>query len=125
MNATRLAQSAYRDQARSVRTERGLEYDAFARVTQRLVMVAPQEPRNMADLAAALHDNRRLWTILATDVADPKNPLPQTLRARIVYLAQFCHRHSSEVLNSNASLQPLIDINTAIMRGLSDRRADQ
>ena len=81
MNATRLAQSAYRDQSRSVRTDRGL--------------------------------------------ADPQNPLPQSLRAQVVYLAQFCHHHSSAVLNANASLQPLIDINTAIMRGLSDRRAAQ
>ncbi|MAO00406.1 flagellar biosynthesis regulator FlaF [uncultured Roseovarius sp.] len=125
MNATRLAQSAYRDQARSVRTDRGLEYDAFARVTQRLVMVAGKDQQDMVNLAAALHDNRRLWTILATDVADAQNPLPASLRARIVYLAQFCHQHSSAVLNTKASLQPLIDINTAIMRGLSDRRADQ
>lgn len=125
MNATRLAQSAYRDQARSVRTDRGLEYDAFARVTQRLVMAAGQDPRDISNLAAALHDNRRLWTILATDVADAQNPLPAPLRAQIVSLAQFCHRHSSAVLTTKASLQPLIDINTAIMRGLSDRRASQ
>lgn len=125
MNATRLAQSAYRDQARSVRTDRGLEYDAFARVTQRLVMAAGQDLRDIPNLAAALHDNRRLWTILATDVADAQNPLPPPLRAQIVSLAQFCHRHSSAVLTTKASLQPLIDINTAIMRGLSDRRASQ
>ncbi|MGR3548049.1 MAG: flagellar biosynthesis regulator FlaF [Roseovarius sp.] len=125
MNATRLAQSAYRDQARSVRTDRGLEYDAFARVTQRLVMAAGQDLRDIPNLAAALHDNRRLWTILATDVADAQNPLPAPLRAQIVSLAQFCHRHSSAVLTTKASLQPLIDINTAIMRGLSDRRASQ
>lgn len=125
MNATRLAQSAYRDQARSVRTDRGLEYDAFARVTQRLVVAAGQDPRDIPNLAAALHDNRRLWTILATDVADAQNPLPAPLRAQIVSLAQFCHRHSSAVLTTKASLRPLIDINTAIMRGLSDRRASQ
>ena len=125
MNATRLAQSAYRDQARSVRTDRGLEYDAFARGTQRLVVAAGQDPRDIPNLAAALHDNRRLWTILATDVADAQNPLPAPLRAQIVSLAQFCHRHSSAVLTTKASLQPLIDINTAIMRGLSDRRASQ
>jgi len=125
VNATRLAQSAYRDQARSVRTDRGLEYDAFARVTQRLVVAAGQDPRDIPNLAAALHDNRRLWTILATDVADAQNPLPAPLRAQIVSLAQFCHRHSSAVLTTKASLQPLIDINTAIMRGLSDRRASQ
>lgn len=122
MNATQLAQTAYRNQAQTIRTERGLEYDAFARITHHLGLAAAKGREDIHNLAAALHDNRRLWTILATDVADPENPLPQELRARIVYLAQFSHHHSTMVLNGDASIQPLIDINTAMMRGLSNRQ---
>lgn len=125
MNATLLAQTAYQTQAQTIRTERGLEYDAFARITHRLNLATTKGRDDIVTLAAALHDNRRLWTILATDVADPQNPLPQDLRARIVYLAQFTHRHSTQVLNGGAAIQPLIDINTAIMRGLSDIRIEK
>ncbi|WP_417726523.1 flagellar biosynthesis regulator FlaF [Roseovarius sp.] len=125
MNATQQAQTAYRTQAQTIRTPRGLEYDAFARITHRLGLAAVKGREDMPTLASALHDNRRLWTILATDVADPDNSLPQTLRARVVYLAQFSHHHSTEVLNGSASIQPLIDINLAIMHGLSDRRAEK
>lgn len=125
MNATLLAQTAYRKQAQTIRTERGLEYDAFARITHRLALATAKRRDDIVNLAAALHDNRRLWTILATDVADPQNPLPQDLRARIVHLAQFTHRHSTQILNGDAAVQPLIDINTAIMRGLSDRRIEK
>lgn len=74
--------------------------------------------KGFADLAAALHDNRRLWTLLATSVADSKNELPQPLRAQIFYLAEFTLQHSQKVLEGNASAQILIDINTSVMRGL-------
>lgn len=124
MNATLLAQTAYRTQAHTIRTERALEFDAFARVTHRLMMASVRGREDMGSLATAVHDNRRLWTILTTDVADPENPLPQDLRARIFYLAQFSHHHSSKVLYGNASVQPLIDINSAIMRGLGTNRIE-
>jgi flagellar protein FlaF len=69
-------------------------------------------------LAEALYDNRKLWGIFATDVADPGNPLPKDLKARLFYLAEFTNHHTSKVLAREASVEPLIDINTAILRGL-------
>jgi flagellar protein FlaF len=70
------------------------------------------------DLVAALHDNRRLWTILAVEVADEANALPRDLRARIFYLAEFIAQHTPKVLTREAGAEALIEINTAIMRGL-------
>lgn len=70
------------------------------------------------DLVAALDENRRLWTAFAEDVADPQNALPQDLRARIFYLAEFAMGHTGKVLAGTASAAPLIEINTSIMRGL-------
>ena len=40
------------------------------------------------------------------------------LRAQLVSLAEFVRRHSLAVLGGRASIAPLIDINTAIMKGL-------
>lgn len=71
-----------------------------------------------ADLAAAIHENRRLWTLLATSVADSDNELPQTLRAQIFYLAEFTMLHSQKVLDGKATADVLIEINTSVMRGL-------
>ncbi|MEQ8900940.1 MAG: flagellar biosynthesis regulator FlaF [Roseovarius sp.] len=120
VNATLLAQTAYRAQARTIRTTRGLEYDTMARVTHGLKSaIKDKTAGSTRQLATALHDNRRLWTILAADAADRDNPLPAELRARIVYLAEFTHQHSSKVLRDGADITPLIDINIAVMRGLS------
>lgn len=122
MNAITKAQNAYRNDAHLVRTDRDTEYDAFARITHRLKLASRQGDDGFRDLVSALHENRRLWTILAVDVADKANPLPSALRARIVYLAEFTQQHSSKVLTRRATVEPLIEINTAIMRGLRNEK---
>jgi flagellar protein FlaF len=116
-----LAQAAYRAAATPIKTPRGAEYEAFARITSQLRSASARGADGFADLARAIHDNRRLWTILATDVADPGNRLPSELRARIIYLAEFTRVHSGKVLREQASVEPLIDINMAIMNGLRER----
>ena len=83
-----------------------------------------QPPRSGA-LARAIHDNRSLWTALAADVAIETNPLPRPLRAQIFYLSEFTAQHSRKVLAGDASVDVLIDINTAVMRGLRGEGAAQ
>jgi flagellar protein FlaF len=56
--------------------------------------------------------------LFATQVADNENTLPKEVRARIVYLSEFTTEHSRKVLNRQASVDALIEVNTAIMRGL-------
>ena len=122
MNVVLQAQNAYKTQTRTIRTDRDTEYYTFARVTYAIKTAAQRGAAGFADLALALHDNRRLWTVLAADVAEDDNPLPPELRARIVYLAEFTRQYSSRVLNGGASPAPLIEINSAIMQGLRERR---
>ncbi|MEM6587605.1 MAG: flagellar biosynthesis regulator FlaF [Pseudomonadota bacterium] len=138
MNATQLAQTAYGSGTRSVRTPRGVEYEAFARITSRLKAVAAKlaqskrwEKQNntkaplhitshFGELTQALSENGQLWTLLAADVADSGNGLPDELRAGILSLAEFTRQHTLKVLKSEASVVPLLEINIAIMRGLSE-----
>ncbi len=118
MISTSLAQSAYAATAAPVRTDRGTEYAAFQTVTTKLNKATrPDAP--MAERAAALHDNRRLWTILASDLADEDNGLPQGLRAQLFYLAEFSLLQSRKALDDVDAVQALVDINTSVMRGLS------
>ncbi len=139
MNATQLAKNVYDSGTRFVRTPRGIEYEAFARVTSRLKTIATQLARakqhdretksknplqvsgHFAELSHALLDNRKLWTILASDVANRDNGLPKELCASIFSLAEFTRQHTAKVLKSEASVVPLLEINIAIMRGLSNQ----
>ena len=78
----------------------------------------PKRDTNFAALATALDANLRLWTTLGADVAGPGNALPQALRAQLFYLYEFTAEHSRAVLEGRASVEVLVDINTAVMRGL-------
>lgn len=116
-----MAQTAYAASAAPTRTDRGMEYEAFARATSAMRTANAEGKRGFPALARALDDNRRLWVLMATNVADRDNRLPQQLRAQIFYLAEFSLQHTSKVLAGEATADVLIDINTAVMRGLRDR----
>jgi flagellar protein FlaF len=109
---------AYSSPAAPVRTARETEFEAIATITRSLKQAAANADTNFKALVGALHRNRQLWTILAGSVADPANELPEDLRARIFYLAEFTLHHTSEVLAGRADAGPLIDVNAAIMLGL-------
>ncbi|TMV04916.1 flagellar biosynthesis regulator FlaF [Ruegeria sediminis] len=118
MKPQTLARQAYAQASAPTRTPRDAEYEVISRITYRLKTAAAQRDIDFGGFAAALHENRRLWTVLAAGVADAENRLPVDLRARIFYLAEFTRQHSSRVLGGKAPVEPLLDINTAVLRGL-------
>ena len=113
-----MAKAAYGRLSVATRSLRSIEYDAFARVTHQLKHATGLQSAGFPALAQALHDNRTLWVTLAADVAEPSNGLPTALRAQIFYLAEFTGHHSAKVLSGQADAAVLIEINTAMMRGL-------
>lgn len=121
MNATQQALNAYAAAGAPLRSPRQAEYQVLSTATARLA--AAEAANDFPRLAGALHDNGRLWTRLAADVADADNGLPQELRARVFWLAEFTRAHSRRVLKGEAGVQALIDVNAAVMRGLSGARA--
>lgn len=112
------ARAAYGRPEPALRSQRQIEYDLFARITRRLTETNQHRAKDFPAFARALHENQRLWTALAADVAAPGNALPQQLRARLFYLYEFTASHSRRALADAADITVLIEINTAIMRGL-------
>jgi flagellar biosynthesis activator protein FlaF len=119
VNATEQARQAYAPARTQLRSGRSVELQIFGETTARLKSAAAATPPRFGDLADALHANRHLWTLLAVDVADEDNALQPELRARIFYLAEFTALHSSKVLRGEATVDALVEINTAVMRGLN------
>lgn len=99
-----------------VRTDRDNEYTVVSRVT-RLLQNALDSGDDLAAIRAT-HANNELWIALAADLASPGNALPDELKAGLISLAMFSIRHGHKVLAENASIDPLIDINMQIMKGL-------
>lgn len=121
MTAMNMTKTAYAATQNTVRTPRGIEYEAFARITHRLKSSAEKGSSEFGQLAQAIHENRQLWTLLAADVTAAENGLPADLRARIFYLYEFTNQHSRKVLKNPNEVSALVEINTAIMRGLRQK----
>ena len=119
MNIIAQAQQAYAPQHSALRTGRSAEHQLFSEVTSRLRTAAAHLPNGFPKFAEAIQANRAVWTHFAALVADDENALSPDLRARIFYLAEFTTFHSRKVLKGEADAAPLIEINTAMMRGLS------
>ncbi|QDL94773.1 flagellar biosynthesis regulator FlaF (plasmid) [Paroceanicella profunda] len=118
MNSAAFARTGYDSAAPAQGTPRRTEYRAFAQATHRLSRAGQTDPLDFPRLAEAVSENQRLWILLAADVADSANGLPAPLRAQIFYLAEFTRLHSRKILDGTATVAALIDINTAVMRGL-------
>ncbi|MFA9230402.1 MAG: flagellar biosynthesis regulator FlaF [Microgenomates group bacterium] len=100
------------------KTPRSLEYELIAQCTQRLITAWGNRPHQYVGLMSALDANQKMWSTLAVDVAQSSNGLPAKLRAQLFYLYEFTCQHSCAIRERGASVEVLIDINRAVMRGL-------
>jgi len=123
VNVIEQARQGYAPTQTAVRTDRSIEAQLISQITAKLRKAANGPKSEFPKLMTALHENRRMWTAMAADVADSGNALPQGLRAQIFYLAEFTEHHSRQVIKGEADVKALIDINTAVMRGLNGQGA--
>lgn len=120
---TELAQNAYGGaNRRSISTPRDIEYNAFVYVTALMTeardMTEGSEIARFARRAEAMHQNVRLWAALAADCGTPGNKLPPQLRNNIIDLATFARIHMGRVIDGKDTIDALIDVNIAVMKGL-------
>jgi flagellar protein FlaF len=109
---------AYQQAATRVESPRETEYRLFAQVTLALMEAAKADPGDFGARIDALDWNRRLWTVLGDDCANPENQLPAPLRASIISLALWVGRHTSAVIRRQEDIEPLIGVNRLMMQGL-------
>ncbi|MGD1923641.1 MAG: flagellar biosynthesis regulator FlaF [Paracoccaceae bacterium] len=112
-----LQTSGYTAAARSTALPRDIEYKVFSNVTGQLKRRA-SDAADFPALLQALTENVNLWRTIAFDVMDANNGLPQQLRAQLFYLFEFTQAHTTKVMRREAGVEPLIEINSAIMQGL-------
>ncbi|HXA38722.1 MAG TPA: flagellar biosynthesis regulator FlaF [Phenylobacterium sp.] len=110
---------AYNQAAKRAESPRQAEYRLFAQVTLALMEAAKAEVSDIPARVDALDWNRRVWTALGEDCAQPGNALPAPLRASIISLAIWVGRHTSAAIRGQEKIEPLIEINRMIMQGLA------
>jgi flagellar protein FlaF len=114
---------AYQRVAAQTETSRETEYRLFGQVTRALIEAAQLDVSDIRGRIDALDWNRRLWATLASDCAGEGNALPEALRAQIISIGIWVARYTSDVMRKGEKIQPLIDVNRAIMQGLQGQKA--
>lgn len=118
MNALIHPTTGYARTDATLRPMRSIEYEALARATRSLSATWSCRQGDFPAFVAALDQNLQLWSTLAADVASSENSLPAALRAKLFYLYEFSGHHTRNLLAGRGTVEVLVDINTAVMRGL-------
>jgi flagellar biosynthesis activator protein FlaF len=108
--------AAYQRVAQVTETSRQTEVRLLADVTRELQALAAG-PHEYARRLEVTDWNRQVWLTFALDCGQADNPLPAALRAKIVSLGMWVYKYTAEA-GDGADLQPLIDVNQAVMKGL-------
>ena len=116
---------AYKTATARAENPREAEYRLFGQVTRALMDASRADPTDIKTRIDALDWNRRLWSTLATDCANPDNGMDKALRARIISISLFVSKHSSAVMRGEDDFEALIDINKMVMQGLAGPGAAQ
>lgn len=112
-----MSHKAYQSTQRITENPRSTEYRLFGQVTGALMDMQKQGAKG-GPLVDVIDWNKRMWRTLATDCMDDRNQLPRELRANIVSLSLWVRKYSKQVTREGAPMEPLIEINRAIMQGL-------
>lgn len=99
---------------------RDLEAKLLVKAARKLQNAKDGWNGNSSALNEALSYNRRLWTVFASAVCDPKSPLPAELRTNVANLSVFIFNRTVEAETAPApeKLSALININRELAAGL-------
>lgn len=113
-----LAYKAYGEIAHRTAGEKEIEFALFQQITEALESILDPHTRNLSAWADALSRNQELWTIIATDLLQPGNSLPEDLKRSLLFLSEFVRQSTLRVLSGEESISDLIEVNRTVMVGL-------
>ncbi|WP_040508785.1 flagellar biosynthesis regulator FlaF [Gluconobacter morbifer] len=108
------AASQYQKQSGAYLPPRELEAMAFRHVNDLLARA-----RRSHERVEALSANLKLWGILMQSLQRVDCPLDVILQKDLLTLGSWSMNQSNKALNNTDSIQPIIDINTDMIEGLS------
>jgi flagellar protein FlaF len=109
--------AAYDRVSKTTENPRQVEYRLLAQVTSAL-RAAKEKPDDRPNFYNALVWNKKVWDAFLCDLVDDKNRLPKPIRDQLMKLAAWVSKQTFAVMDGNASIDALIDVNAQIMDGL-------
>lgn len=113
-----LAFKAYGEIAHRTASDKEIEFALFQQITDALERVLDPDTRSPSLWADALSRNQQLWTIIATDLLQPENALPDDLKRSLLFLSEFVRQSTMKILGGAEGISDLIEVNRTVMAGL-------
>ena len=101
-----------------------VEYQVFGKVTKELTEAKPLDSSSPAFIQA-VQRNKELWSILMNDCMLPENTLPGQVKTAVISLSLWVDNYSTKVVQEKAPLDPLIEVNQTIMKGLAAQQGTE
>lgn len=121
------AYQAYARTAKTGLTGRRLLAAALAQCANDLQRALDQGPAALETgaLVEALEQNRRAWSVIADEVADPECTMPEEFRQSLARLAAFTFRTTFEICEAPGPdrLKPLLEMNRTLVAGFESAAA--
>jgi flagellar protein FlaF len=117
------AAQVYGNVALKTSSPRELEARLLLEAASRLQAAQDGWGGNPLDLDGALQHNRKLWTLLVTEVTNNDNPLPVQIRQNVANLGIFVLKQTVAIMANPKpeTLGGLININRELAAGLLGR----
>jgi flagellar biosynthesis activator protein FlaF len=96
---------------------RQIEFRLLAQVTTAL-RAAQAQPNDRPNFYKALVWNKKVWDAFMVDLVDDRNQLPKDIRQSLIKLSAWVSRQTFAVMDGNAGIDALIEVNSNIMDGL-------
>lgn len=114
------ATNAYGQVAKQTANPRQLEADLLLKAASKLQAIQDGWDSRRPELDAALHFNRKLWSVFMTAATGPDNPLPAQVKQNVADLGVFVFKHTLSIMSDPKpeQLRSLISINREIAAGL-------
>ena len=109
--------NAYTKVRAATENYRDTEYRLLGAVTGALVR-SRDGHGSLQDKVKAVLWNDKVWNAFMCDLSSPDNQLPKALRGALVSLSIWVSKETQRILDNEADLDGLININRQIMEGL-------
>ncbi len=113
--------SAYTKVQATTGSHRDTEYRLLGAVTGALVRARDTET-SLQDKIKAVLWNDRVWNAFMCDLGSPENHLPKPLKGALMSLALWVTKETQRILDNDADLEALINVNRQIMEGLRPKQ---
>lgn len=113
-----LAHKAYGQVQQRTAGDKDIEIAIIQQITRELENAADAVDPPVTQMVDAVSRNLQMWTIFATDLANPNNTVADEAKAGLIGISGFVHRETMKILSGKGEIEDLIEVNRNLLKSM-------